>query len=930
MKPLVILAEIQTNGELHTLFTNRWLSSEDSCPNSDLNHPNHLVHKALGQGNAHIQNCDKQNSNEFSKQFKWGDKTYFFQFNQFKDTQRCYLLCSGYEIEDNPIEEPTLNKEFLTRLTDTLPDMLWAKDTQGRYLFANQAICDNLLMCTKEEVIGKDDVSFALRERAKYPENLKWHTFGELCFNSDEVVLKNQTPQRFEEFGHIKGKMTYLDVHKAPFYDDNGALIGTVGAGRDITQQKQLENSLDQAANMIDVLMEVSLDSLLIFDESLSCIQINPNFTAITGYDFNDVKGTTINAFFSQASQYLLERLQEKKDSDIHRIDVLTKDKTCIPCMVRMRNLTLFGQEVRVVALVDISELQHSQQQLEKVQRIAHMGNFDWDLSTHNIQASDEVYRIYGLEPQSQPLCFNDLFKYVHKDDRLRVGKYLMHPIRHPESVQPNMELSMTYRIVLPDGQIKYITQNGVFNTDINNKPVSIIATTIDITKQTLNQEQILQQKSELEYQAHYDALTQLPNRTLFTDRLTHLIDSREMSKQKHALLFIDLDHFKQINDSFGHNFGDKVLVQIAERLQSATRKGDTLSRLGGDEFTLLLENIKDERCITRVIDNLIQKMSTPIITHDTSLYITLSIGVSMYPENGTDTENLLKNADSAMYKAKDDGRNTYRFYTEEMTQRAFERLALENNLRTAINEESFEVFYQPQYNGQTNQLLGMEALIRWPNPSLGMVSPGHFIPLAEETGLIVELDRWVMKTALKQMASWYQADLNPGRLSLNLTIKQIQQTDLIQFIESQLQASGFSAHHLELEVTEGQIMNQPEAAIETLNALKKLGLSLSIDDFGTGYSSLSQLKRLPVNKLKIDRSFIMDLPHDEEDAMLTKTIIGLAKNLKLDVIAEGVETEAQKQFVIENGCNNIQGYYYSQPLPSSEMEQLLLSIKQN
>jgi len=918
MRPLVILAKQLDPQTTEVMFTNQWINPDPVCPNQNTQQPNELVQKTLNHAQAKGSKCP----DEYTSQFKWGDKTYFFQYNRFLDhNQDCYLLCSGYETEQDSVSSnPLLKQDFLMRLTDTLPDMLWAKDINGKYLFANQAICDNLLMATKEEVIGNGDVGFALRERAKHPENLKWHTFGELCFNSDEVVLKEKKPMRFEEYGHIKGKMTYLDVHKAPFYDENGALIGTVGAGRDVTFQKELEQNLDEANQTFQVLLDASLDALIIFDKDLNCIQTNENFTDLTGYSNHEVQYRPVRDFYSHTNLSLLNEKLEEADTGIYRLDLIKKDSTTVPCMVRAQNMKLFNQEVRVVALVDISELENSRRQLEKVQRIAHMGNFDWDLTTQSIIASDEMYRIYGIEPGSRALQFKDLLRFVHPEDKTRVIRYLMGTFLADE------QLSITYRILTEDNSIKHITQNGVMITGKDNQPKAIVGMTIDITEQVKAQNEILEQRDTLKYQAHYDALTKLPNRTLFTDRLTHLIESAERNKGKHGLLFIDLDHFKQINDSFGHNFGDQILVEVAKRLKSVTRKSDTLSRIGGDEFTLLLEDVNSERFVTDIISKVMAAMNDPIIIKGNPLYLTLSIGAAIYPSNGLDTEDLVKNADSAMYKAKEDGRNTYRFYNEEMTERAFQRLAMENSLREAIKDESFEVYYQPQYDGEKESLLGMEALLRWFHPTSGPISPAQFIPLAEETGLIVPLDQWVMKTSIQQFHEWIQQGLNPGTLSLNLTMKQIHHASFIPYIRKLLETYPVPSEQIEFEVTESQIMLQPKQAIQVLNLLKELGFKLSIDDFGTGYSSLSQLKSLPIEKLKIDQSFIRDLPDDEEDATLTKTIIGLAKNLNLSVIAEGVETQAQKDFVIKHGCSNIQGYYYSRPIPADEITNLLKS----
>lgn len=316
--------------------------------------------------------------------------------------------------------------------------------------------------------------------------------------------------------------------------------------------------------------------------------------------------------------------------------------------------------------------------------------------------------------------------------------------------------------------------------------------------------------------------------------------------------------------------------------------------------------------------------MNTPLIVDEHKLYSTISIGVALFPDDGSIPDVLLKNADAAMYKAKDEGRNTYRFYTEEMTEKAFERIVMETHLRQALKNEEFVVYYQPQVDGQNNQIIGMEALIRWKHETMGLVSPAKFISLAEETGLIVPLDQWTMRTAMKQFVNWYAEGLKPGVLALNLAMKQLQQKDFIEILSSILKETECKPEWVELEVTEGQIMSNPDKSIIILNQISDMGIELSVDDFGTGYSSLTYLKRLPIDKLKIDQSFIKNLPDDADDSAIAQSVIALSQNLHLKVIAEGVENEAQKDFLVKHGCRNIQGYYYAKPMPSNEMEQYL------
>ncbi|MDQ7061604.1 MAG: EAL domain-containing protein [Sulfurimonas sp.] len=434
----------------------------------------------------------------------------------------------------------------------------------------------------------------------------------------------------------------------------------------------------------------------------------------------------------------------------------------------------------------------------------------------------------------------------------------------------------------------------------------------------------MLEHKEILHHQAHHDALTSLPNRVLFNDRLEQAIEKAKRNSSKIAVFFIDLDHFKEINDSLGHNIGDEVLKAVSTRLKEVIREEDTLARLGGDEFTVLLEGIKNIQDASLIAGKILETLSQVIHIDFHDLYVSSSIGISVYPDDGKSSQNLLKFADSAMYKAKDEGRNNFQFYSAEMTELAFERVVMEASLRVALKNEEFIVYYQPQMNAKTNKLIGMEALVRWNHPNMGIVSPAKFIPLAESTGLIIDLDRHVMKTAMTQCAQWYKKGFNPGVLAMNLSVKQLAKVECVEVFENLMQITGCKAEWIELEVTEGQIMKNPEEAIKVLAKINDLGINLAVDDFGTGYSSLAYLKRLPIDKLKIDQAFIRDLPDDEEDAGITKAVIALAKSLDLRIIAEGVETKEQKDFLVLNGCENIQGYYYSKPIPANEFEILL------
>ena len=540
-------------------------------------------------------------------------------------------------------------------------------------------------------------------------------------------------------------------------------------------------------------------------------------------------------------------------------------------------------------------------------------GLWDWNIATNEVYFSPLWKKMLGYEDLEFESTFAEWEKNVHPQD-LKEAKIDIQ--KHFEG--KTKSYSNVHRLKHKNGTWVWILARGKALYDENNKAIRMVGTHTDITKETHEREE---HQHILEYQAHHDALTKLPNRLLFHDRLSQGIEKAKRHKTLLAVFFIDLDRFKQINDSLGHDIGDKVLEEVSDRLMEVTRKDDTLARLGGDEFTILMEDLHKAQDASLLAEKILKSLVEPINVKGHILYISSSIGIALYPEDADDAISLLKYADAAMYKAKDEGRDTFQFYSAEMTKAASKNLLLEASLREALDKEQLEVYYQPQIDGVTNELIGMEALVRWNHPEDGLVSPGVFIPIAEETGLIVLLDGWVMKTAIKQIVEWHKDGLNPGRLALNLAMRQLQNKKCVQTIKELLEDTGCKPEWIALEVTEGQIMTNPDQAIVILREISQMGIELAVDDFGTGYSSLTYLKRLPIDKLKIDQSFVRDLPFDEEDIGISKAIIALSQALYLDVIAEGVETKEQRDFLVENGCRNIQGYFYSKPIPSHEME---------
>ncbi len=470
-------------------------------------------------------------------------------------------------------------------------------------------------------------------------------------------------------------------------------------------------------------------------------------------------------------------------------------------------------------------------------------------------------------------------------------------------------------RILRKDGEVRWLDYSAGL-IELEGSP-AVLGTAFDITERKRAEERIRSL-------AYHDTLTGLPNRLLFADRLGLAVAQAHRQGQKLAVLFLDLDGFKVINDSLGHSLGDRMLEVVAERIQRALREGDTVARLGGDEFTLLLPGISRAEDAPKVAEKILETLRQPIPIDGREFFVTGSIGISLYPDDGNDPETLVRNADAAMYRAKDRGRDTYQLYAAAMNATAVERLSLESSLRKALAQGALRLHYQPLLDLATGKIYGVEALLRWERPGRGLVFPDEFIPLAELTGLIIPIGPWVWRTACSQVKQWHDRGHGALRLAVNLSARQFQQPDIAAQVTRALEETGFPPTHLDLEITESYAMQNPEFAIQTLRELKAVGLSLSIDDFGVGYSSLSYLKRLPIDTLKVDRSFVRDITTDPDDAAIVTAVIAMARTLELTVVAEGVETEEQRAFLAAQGCDRAQGYLWSRAVPAEECEKLL------
>ena len=466
------------------------------------------------------------------------------------------------------------------------------------------------------------------------------------------------------------------------------------------------------------------------------------------------------------------------------------------------------------------------------------------------------------------------------------------------------------------DGSLFPVQLMTDFVTDSEGKIVNIITTCEEITERKRSEEII-------KHKAYYDDLTDLPNRTFFNERLEQAISKAKGKNSLIAVMFLDLDRFRTINDSLDHNTGDLLIFSVAQRLQCCMRSRDTVTRLGGDEFLIMSPDLKTDQDAVILAQKILRVMSQAFMLNGHELYVTASIGISIYPKNGDNVSTLVKNADTSMYYVKSQGRNNYKLYSSAMNAKNLEQLTMENNLHKALKQKELLLHYQPQIDLNTGQVFSAEALMRWQHPELGLISPKEFIPLAEETGLIVPIGKWLIYTACEQLKNWRKKGFYLKRIAVNMSMRQFKLTNLIETIGKTLERTGLDPNSLELELTESIIMQDPEIAVATLRELSSMGLNISIDDFGTGYSSLNYLKYLPINRLKIAPNFAAGIGKDSSDEAICKAIITLAHSLNLKVIAEGVETTEQLEFLRLHECDEVQGYLFSQPLPAEEVSRM-------
>lgn len=574
-----------------------------------------------------------------------------------------------------------------------------------------------------------------------------------------------------------------------------------------------------------------------------------------------------------------------------------------------------------------INEVQENQRRLSNAQRIGEMGDWEWDMRAGRVRASDQASRIFGHEGGAAVMDAPAFFGSVHPGDADRLRQACDAAVANGEG------FAIDHRIQIGDGCVRHIHQQvEVIERDEEGRALRLAGAVHDISRRKDAEEQIRRL-------AYFDPLTNLPNRLLFVEQLGKAIARAERQGTRVSVMFIDLDNFKRVNDTLGHNAGDELLRQVSARLSRLLRAHDSvmrvpgceeptsIARLGGDEFIVQLTDVARLDDVASIARRLVEGLNLPVTINGTEVFVGGSIGVAMYPEDGNDIDSLMMNADTAMYRAKAAGRGGFQFYHRSMNDRALERLQMEMSLRRALERDEFLLHYQPRIDVVSGRIVGAEALIRWQHPERGLLPPSEFIPLVEDAGLVIPIGEWAIRTVCRQSASWAAEGLSTVPVAVNLASTHLKERGLPALVARSLQDHGVTAHCLEIEVTESILLADPELSVRIAQELSEMGVQLSIDDFGTGYSSLSYLKKLPIAALKIDRSFVRDLDVDPDDEAIVSAIIALAHSLKLKVVAEGVETEAQLKYLQAMRCDEYQGYLCSRPVDPAEFKLLLKRV---
>ncbi len=785
-------------------------------------------------------------------------------------------------------------------IVGTMADALFVCDRTGKIQFANEAV-HRLLGYDVADLVGRPLDHILVLTDADASHVRRW------SLPSEERIFRKADGSKID-----------MNLTVAPVMQGDEP-TGAVVIGRDVSDRKRAEKETRHALTLLQSTLESTADGILVVGDGTKILSYNQRFLDMwrvprsvmeTQEDrsalLRHVQGQLVhpdefarivNSLYSQPEAESFDLLEFKDGRRFERYSI---------------GKSVEGVAIRVWSFRDITARYDAERMLRESElryRLLFEQNAAGvcvsSLTGEIIDCNFTFASMLGYaRPDLIGTDIGDLFARRHEREEIVA---LLSDCRALNSVEIELHRK--------DGTSAWVLENLMLVGD--GSEAKIHATLVDISDRKRAEEQI-------EFHAYHDVLTGLPNRKLFTDRLGQSLHRARRTQSSVAVMFVDLDHFKTINDTLGHTAGDELLLEMSHRLRQCVRDIDTVARIGGDEFTLVLSDLHRPDDAVAIAQKVLETVQSPLSISGIPIEVTASVGIALFPDDGSDPESLLRNADSAMYRAKESGRNNFQLCTDEMKRRANERLSMETRLRRAIYDEELMLLYQPQVNLVTGRVIGAEALVRWRDGG-AIIEPSDFIPVAEESRLILPLGEWVLRTACKQAKEWREQRLEPIRMAVNLSARQFQQHDLVQMVSKVLSDTGIDPAMLELEITETTAMSNGEVTVEVLRALRALGVSISIDDFGTGYSSLGYLKRFPISAVKIDRAFVRDITSDESDAAIVSAVIGIARSLHLRVVAEGVETEDQFAFLQRRHCDEAQGFYFSHPMEASVLTEMML-----
>ena len=797
-------------------------------------------------------------------------------------------------------EELTLARDEVQAIFDSAGAAILVVDGELN-LCAYNLSCKEFFFPNEADMVGRNLEEFLCPEK------------------EDECLLDKIVSTKWvAEQSEFLYKGRYFHVIGTPILDRSGEITQIILVYTDITSRRETEESLRDAKTRLHAIFNSVQAGIFLLDpQTHSIVEANDAACKMVGLDSQTIKGTECHQHFCPAAR------GECPITDLHQtLDnserlLLRPDGTTLQVLKTAILIDLDGRDHILESFIDITDRKQAESALlESEQKYR---------SLYNAMKEGVALNRLLYDEAGNP-C-----DYIILDANPALGKILSR--QHDELIGAKASDIFGHHPLCLDvfSEVVASRESRAFETAIDSLGKVFHVSAFSPSEGTFAAvfDDITERKraeDEVQRLAYFDILTNLPNRALLLDRLEQALAQSTRHGEQVGILFLDIDQFKGINDTLGHSVGDDLLKIIAERLSSCIRKSDTVARVGGDEFVIILNYMANEQDASTTAEKILKVLASPIYLNSQEIFSTASIGIAIYPADGGDCDTLLKNADTAMYQAKDNGRNTYQFYTSDMNAQALERMLLQNDLRRALDRGEFSLHYQPQLNAHNGQLIGMEALLRWTHPTLGAIPPSKFIPFAEETGMILPIGRWVLETACRQNKAWQDIGLPPLRVAVNLSGRQFKVGNLAQMVEEILHETQLPAQYLELELTESILMESADDTVHLLRELKKMGVHLAIDDFGTGYSSLNYLKHFPIDRLKIDRSFVRDILKDPDDAAIAEAIIVLAHSLKIKVLAEGVETREQLEFLLARSCDEMQGYYFSHPLCVKDFTTLLNS----